>query len=313
MSDSSNKEVAVYEEIVKDLVKIEDRDEFYVPVEKIFGQGTLAETPSFGGRSLAENSELVTHAFKNTNELQNIWNRSHSQWDWKHINMSYHGDYKNIRQIAAEITRKKQALDEAKWRHVKNEIKLRKVEEKLQNPDLDYWKRIDLQVDLAQMREGIAAGTTYIEGAMKDVLALNDLYEQMKDKFEGFTEADFEREESKSHLKRSVVQCIRDVRQSGSITKGEQEYLEQIGVNPTKMLYLIREYINKEEAKDDWSVSALHDFVAKIVDELIDVLQVDRKRMELMGFNPDPIDALTYDNKVALKLENKGEDTDGSS
>lgn len=313
MSDSSNKEVAVYEEIVKDLVKIEDRDEFYVPVEKIFGQGTLAETPSFGGRSLAENSELVTHAFKNTNELQNIWNRSHSQWDWKHINMSYHGDYKNIRQIAAEITRKKQALDEAKWRHVKNEIKLRKVEEKLQNPDLDYWKRIDLQVDLAQMREGIAAGTTYIEGAMKDVLALNDLYEQMKDKFEGFTEADFEREESKSHLKRSVVQCIRDVRQSGSITKGEQEYLEQIGVNPTKMLYLIREYINKEEAKDDWSVSALHDFVAKIVDELIDVLQVDRKRMELMGFNPDPVDALTYDNKVALKLENKGEDTDGSS
>ena len=313
MSDSSNKEVAIYEEIVKDLVKIEDRDEFYVPVEKIFGQGTLAETPSFGGRSLAENSELVTHAFKNTNELQNIWNRSHSQWDWKHINMSYHGDYKNIRQIAAEITRKKQALDEAKWRHVKNEIKLRKVEEKLQNPDLDYWKRIDLQVDLAQMREGIAAGTTYIEGAMKDVLALNDLYEQMKDKFEGFTEADFEREESKSHLKRSVVQCIRDVRQSGSITKGEQEYLEQIGVNPTKMLYLIREYINKEEAKDDWSVSALHDFVAKIVDELIDVLQVDRKRMELMGFNPDPIDALTYDNKVALKLENKGEDTDGSS
>lgn len=313
MSDSSNKEVAIYENIVRDLVKIENREEFYVPVEKVFGQGTLAETPSFGGRSLAENSVMVTEAFKNTNELQNIWNRSHSQWDWKHINMSYHGDFKNVRQIAAEINRKKQALDEAKWRHVKNEIKLRKIEEKLENPDLDYWRRIELQVEVAQMREGIASGTTYIEGAMKDVLALNNLYEQMKDKFEGFTEADFEREESKSHLKRSVVQCIRDVRQSGSITKGEQEYLEQIGVNPTKMLYLIREYINKEEAKDDWSVTALHDFVAKIVDELIDVLQVDRKRMELMGFNPDPIDALTYDNKVALKLEHKGDDTDGSS
>jgi hypothetical protein len=313
MSDSSNKEVAIYENIVRDLVKIENREEFYVPVEKVFGQGTLAETPSFGGRSLAENSVMVTEAFKNTNELQNIWNRSHSQWDWKHINMSYHGDFKNVRQIAAEINRKKQALDEAKWRHVKNEIKLRKIEEKLENPDLDYWRRIELQVEVAQMREGIASGTTYIEGAMKDVLALNNLYEQMKDKFEGFTEADFEREESKSHLKRSVVQCIRDVRQSGSITKGEQEYLEQIGVNPTKMLYLIREYINKEEAKDDWSVTALHDFVAKIVDELIDVLQVDRKRMELMGFNPDPVDALTYDNKVALKLEHKGDDTDGSS
>jgi hypothetical protein len=313
MSDSSNKEIAVYENIVKDLAKVNDRDDFYIPVEQVFGQGSLSETPSFGGRSLAENSVLVTEAFANTNELQNIWNRSHSQWDWKHINMSYHGDFKNVRQIAAEINRKKQAIDESKWRHVKNEIKLRKIEEKLENPDLSYWKRIDLQVELAQMREGIAAGTTYIEGAMKDVLALNDLYEQMKDKFEGFTEADFEREESKSHLKRSVVQCIRDVRQSGSITKGEQEYLEQIGVNPTKMLYLIREYINKEEAKDDWSVSALHDFVAKIVDELIDVLQVDRKKMELMGFNPDPHEHLTYDNRVALKLENKEDNSDGSS
>lgn len=313
MSDSNNKEIAVYENIVKDLAKVNDRDDFYIPVEQVFGQGSLSETPSFGGRSLAENSVLVTEAFANTNELQNIWNRSHSQWDWKHINMSYHGDFKNVRQIAAEINRKKQAIDESKWRHVKNEIKLRKIEEKLENPDLSYWKRIDLQVELAQMREGIAAGTTYIEGAMKDVLALNDLYEQMKDKFEGFTETDFEREESKSHLKRSVVQCIRDVRQSGSITKGEQEYLEQIGVNPTKMLYLIREYINKEEAKDDWSVSALHDFVAKIVDELIDVLQVDRKKMELMGFNPDPHEHLTYDNRVALKLENKEDNSDGSS
>jgi hypothetical protein len=264
MSDKSNKEIAVYENIVKDLEKVNDRDDFYIPVEQVFGQGTLSETPSFGGRSLAENSVLVTEAFANTNELQNIWNRSHSQLDWKHINMSYHGDFKNVRQIAAEINRKKQAIDESKWRHVKNEIKLRKIEEKLENPDLSYWKRIDLQVELAQLRESIASGTTYIEGAMKDVLALNDLYEQMKDKFEGFTESDFEREESKSHLKRSVVQCIRDVRQSGSITKGEQEYLEQIGVNPTKMLYLIREYINKEEAKDDWSVTALHDFVAKI-------------------------------------------------
>jgi hypothetical protein len=147
---------------------------------------------------------------------------------------------------------------------------------------------------------------------MKDILALNELYEQMKDKFEGFTEEDFEKEESKSHLKRSVVQCIRDVRQTGSITKGEQEYLEQIGVNPTKMLFLIREYINKEEAKNDWSVSGLHEFVAGIVDELIDVMQVDKKKMELMGFNPDPSTLLSYDKTVALRLENQGEE-DGSS
>ena len=150
----------------------------------------------------------------------------------------------------------------------------------------------------------------YIEGAMKDVLALNELYEEMKDKFDGFTEADFEKQESKSHLKRSLVQCIRDVRQQGSITKGEQEYLEQIGVNPTKMQARIRQFVAEEESSADWSTTSLHEFVAGVVEELIDVLQVDRVRMDLMGFKPDHLDYITFDKPVAQlqRLENKGEE-----
>ena len=309
IQEAPKNEVAVYEEIVKDLAIVQDKTQFNVPVAKVFGAGSLAKTESFGGRSLAENTELVDKALQNTNELQNIWNRSHSQWTWKHINLHYHGDFKNVRQIAAEMNRKKAALNEAKWKHVKNEIAIKKIEEKLLTEKLDYWKEIDLQIQLAEKREAMANGMVYIEGAMKDVLALNELYEQMKDKFEGFTEDEFEREESKSHLKRSVVQCIRDVRQTGSITKGEQEYLEQIGVNPTKMLFLIREYINKEEARNDWDVSGLHKFVAGIVDELIDVMKVDKKKMEIMGFNPDPSTLLSYDKKVALKLTHQEEET----
>ena len=305
---TEKKELAVYEELVKEIAVAEDKTHYVIPMGSVFGKGSLATTESFGGRSLAENTELVDKALANTNELQNIWNRSHSQWDWKHINMSYLGDYKNVRQIAAEISNKKSALNDAKWRHVKAEIKIKKMEEKLLSGKLDHWKEIELQVELAQAREGLAQGMTYIEGAMKDVLALNDLYEQMKAKFDGFTESDFEKEESKSHLKRSVVQCIRDVRQQGSITKGEQEYLEQIGVNPTRMMYLIREYINKEEATSGWSTEPLFEFVNGIVDELIDVVKVDRIRMQNMGFNPDHIDSLTYDKTVALKREHKEEE-----
>jgi len=302
MSDEKNlpsTEVKIYEEVLKAVAVVDDKQEIHIPVSTVFGKGALAEMKSFGGRSLAENAQMVDQAFKNTNELQNIWNRSHSQWDWKHINLSYHGDMKNVRQIAAEMSRKKMALDEAKWRQVKNEIALKKLEEKLADGNLDYWKEIDVKLQIAQKQEGIAQGMMYIEGAMKDVLALNELYEEMKEKFDGFTEADFEKEESKSHLKRSVVQCIRDVRQQGSITKGEQEYLEQIGVNPTKMQARIRQFVAEEESAADWSTTSLHTFVAGVVDELIDVLQVDRVRMELMGFNPDHKDYITYDKEVA--------------
>lgn len=292
-------EVKIYEEVLKAVAVVDDKQDINVPVSTVFGKGALAEMKSFGGRSLAENAQMVDKAFKNTNELQNIWNRSHSQWDWKHINLSYHGDFKNVRQIAAEMSRKKMALDEAKWRQVKNEIALKKLEEKLAAGNLDYWKEIDVKLQIVQKQEGIAQGMMYIEGAMKDVLALNDLYEEMKEKFDGFTEADFEKQESKSHLKRSIVQCIRDVRQQGSITKGEQEYLEQIGVNPTKMQARIRQFVAEEESSADWSTTALHTFVAGVVDELIDVLKVDRVRMELMGFNPDHQDYITYDKEVA--------------
>lgn len=304
----SSTQMATYEEVVKTLAVATDKNQFHVPVSKVFGAGTLAKTESFGGRTLAENTQLVDAALQNSNELQNIWNRSHSQWDWKHINLSYHSEFKNVRQIAAEINRKKQALDEAKWKHVRNEIKLKKIEEKLNSGTLDYWKEVELRVDLAEKHEQMATGSTYIEGAMKDILALNELYDQMKDKFDGFTETDFELEESKSHLKRSLVQCIRDVRQTGSITKGEQEYLEQIGVNPSKMLGKIREYVDQERKVDSWDTRMLHDFVDHCTTELIENLQVDKIKMDIMGFKADPTPMLSYDKPVALKLEQKTEE-----
>jgi hypothetical protein len=148
---------------------------------------------------------------------------------------------------------------------------------------------------------------TYIEGAMKDVLVLNELYEQLKAKVSGFSEHDIEKEETKSHLKRSIVQCIRDIRQGGSISKGEQEYVEQIGVNPMKLQTILRAYVENEAKQETWDVSGLYTFVDTITDELTDVYKVDITRMKLQGFSSDPIEEFSYSNKVAL-LEKKKEE-----
>ena len=143
-------------------------------------------------------------------------------------------------------------------------------------------------------------GAQYIEGAMKDVLAMNEMYEQLKERVNSFSEYDVELEESKSHLKRSLVQCIRDVRQGGSITKGEQEYMEQIGVNPMKLQKAIRIYVASEEEDDSWDVSKLYEFVENMTNELIDYYQVDKKVMELRGFKDQPLEEFTDINKLAL-------------
>jgi hypothetical protein len=294
-------DLAVFEEIRGALALKQD---VKVPMSMVFGRGTLANTESFGGRSLAENTQKVDYALANVGELQNIWNHSHSQWTWKHLNLSYHAPYKNMRQIAAEITRKKSALNEAKWRHVETEMKIRKIEDELhkgnETGQLDYWREVELKIKLAKYREGLAEGAVVIEGAMKDVLVLNDLYEQLKSKVSGFSEADFEKDETKTHLKRALVQCIRDVRQYGSITKGEQEYIEQIGVNPMKLQGLLKKYVEAEAKEEKWDISGLYEFVDKLADELTDVYKVDEVRMQMQGFKTDILLDYSYTNKLAL-------------
>lgn len=291
-------ELAIFEEIRNDLV-VKDGSEFTVPLAKVFGKGTVAKTESFGGNSLVENAQKVDLAIANTKDLQNIWNRSHTQWMWKHLNLSYLDPHKNMRQIAAEIARKRQALNEAKWNQIKTEVKIRKIEEQLSDvTTLDYWTEVDLKVRLAEHQEKLAEGMSYVEGAMKDILALDNLFEQLKGKTKEFSELEIEKAESKAHIKRSVTQCIRDVRQSGSISKGEQEYLEQIGVNPMKMMIKIREYVQHEATQQSWDVSGLHDFVDQVANELIDVAKVDQIRMNLMGFDSTPLEEITYNKMI---------------
>ena len=170
MSLDKTAELAIFEEIRNDLV-VKDGSEFFVPIAKVFGKGTVAKTESFGGHSLAENAERVDLAIANSKDLQNIWNRSHTQWMWKHLNLSYLDPHKNMRQIAAEIARKRQALNEAKWNQVRTEIKIRKIEEQLSSVEtLDYWTEVELKVKLAEHQEKIAEGMSYVEAGIPSSL-----------------------------------------------------------------------------------------------------------------------------------------------
>ena len=301
-------ELSIFEQVNKELVL--SKDGLKVPMSYVFGRGVTANTQSFGALTFAENAARTDLALQNVAELQDIWNHSHSQWSWKHLNLSYHAPHKNFRQIAAEISRKKSALNEAKWRQVEAELKVRKIEEELMNnTNLDHWREVELKIKLTKLKEGIAEGVTYIEGAMKDVLTLNELFEQLKVRVSNFSEADIEKEETKSHLKRALVQSIRDVRMSGSITKAEQEYLEQIGINPMKVQNLLRAYVQKEAQEESWDVSGLYTFVDELTDELVDKCQVDKVRMELQGFSSDYIEDFGYSEKLAL-LKHDSEETE---
>ena len=158
------KDIKIYEKIRSEVTTV-DGSEYKVPISEVFGRGTLAKSESFGGLTLHENAQKTDVILQKTAPLNNIWNRSHSQWTWKHLNMTYHAPWKNMRQVAAELQSKRQALNDAKWRQVKNEIKIKKLEEKL-GKELDYWAEVETSVKLAVLIEGMADGMAFIEGAM---------------------------------------------------------------------------------------------------------------------------------------------------
>jgi len=242
----------------------------------------------------------VDEALNNASELRNIWNHGHSQWTWRHLNLSFHSPYKNMKQISAEISSLKSSLNSAKWSYVRSEAQIKKLEEKLNDPDIEYWEEVESKIELAELKEGLAEKMLLIEGAMKDALTLNELYEQLKSKVNSFSEEDFEKEEAKNHLQRSLVQCIRDVRQYGSITKGEQEYLEQIGVNPSKAESLMKEYVEHEREKSSWTVTELYEFVEELADELIHKHNIEKVRMDLSGFTNEVNPKITFTKPLAI-------------
>lgn len=251
-------------------------------IAEVFSATNLAEVKSFGGLTLAENAKKVDLAIANVAETERIWNRSHSQWTWRHINLSYAAPMKNLRQVSAEMTRKREALEEAKWNYMKNEIKLKQKEDRLAK-EKDSLKAQLIEIDIAQLKSGMANGMKYVEGAMKDVLTLSNLYDDLKERYSDYNEEDFEKEEARSHLKRSLVQCLRDVRQSGRITKGEQEYLEQIGVNPGKIALDMLAFLDYEQKIDDYTVKPMYEFLDDMCVKLLDQLKVDEVRMQLQG------------------------------
>jgi hypothetical protein len=274
-------------------------------IDKNFSQLAISEKDSFGEVSFKENWQSAELAISNiNNELDKVFDRSHSQFTWKQLNLSHHSDMKNIRQISAEITSKKSALDNAKFNILKKEAELEIKLEELEK-ETSPAKRKLLQIEIEEIRHNNLGNIKYIEGALKDVLTLQSAYNSLMENNKDFDEAKFEEEEVKSHLKRSFAQCLRDLRQSGQyqvtktqeedvvgsfmggiISKGEQEYLEQMGVNVSKALMDMRIYLKQEMETNDHSTALLYDFLNHVADKYTPCVDVALKLRGLeYGFN----------------------------
>jgi hypothetical protein len=239
-----------------------------MPVDDIF-------LVAHGGQNLQAQWEKTQGSIAKMDHINALWVRSNTSWTFDHLTLTSCGfsPWRQIRQVAAELERRRAAMSEAKWGLLRLDVEIAQAREKLETESAPLSQRL-LLIEIGEKEDRIAATLRKFEGAMKDVADLERNYDQLMAKLGGdICEERVNSAEQDAHLQRALAQSVRSVRYCGVIDPGNQEYLEQIGVNPSKILAVIKAYLSEEEGLGG-DASSLHKFIeglaAKVRTEAIE-------------------------------------------
>ena len=135
--------------------------------------------------------------------------------------------YRMLRQILAEVEKRKGALSESQVGHAKLVREIKKLEDQTDDP-----------VQAAKYRKACVSITTLenkINGSFKDIATLIDAYNNIKEKqgvSDEWDEEAFENEEKKHHVRRCFEMMYRNLLDGGRISTSTIEYMQQFGVHP---------------------------------------------------------------------------------
>jgi len=251
--------------------------------------GSVNNYTSYGDKSLVENLKNAEVAVRKVQYTERIWDRSRSQFMIKFLTCSQADGWTRLRQVSAEMTSKRQALNEAKFGYMESQVKAKIKRKKLED-ETDPLKKELLAIQVAKMESGNAELLVKVEGALKEIETLAEMHDQLKETLGDITEEEFEKAQVQSHIKRAMMQATREVRERGHIGIGNQEYLEQVGVCVTTAQAEIRAYLSTE-GQSGGSTHLLHDFLEAFANKYQDVV---KQQADWLGFSTEANNLLTY-------------------
>ena len=251
----------------------------------------VATHKSYGGKSLQDNLESAERAIQKVQYTERIFDRSRSQWMLKFLTCSNADGWLRLRQISAEMNRKRRALTEAKFGYMKKltEAKIKRdemLEEENEN------KKLLLEIEATEFECYAAETLVKVEGALKEVECLAQMHDTLKEKLGDINEEEFEKAQTRSHIKRAVTQAIREVKECGKIKCGNAEYLEQAGLSTTAILKDIFIFLEEESQAGVNDTSMLHRFLDTTAEKYEGAMI---QQAEWLGFDPDTNMNLTYE------------------
>ena len=194
------------------------------------------------------------------------------------LNMAGDEPYRHLRQILAQIERKRTALEVNYFKYKKNQIKLKKLQGK--EDELSLIKYQELQ-------SGIDRSKLYIEGALKEIGIFQDSYDEIRDTFnipKNWDETDSEKAEIRHHIKCAFRYAFQEMMGSGVLGRGSAEYLSQFGIHPQSARKHLHDYIIQNEKMMEGGQEPTIDHYFKFLDAMADKYQDAHKSvMKRMG------------------------------
>jgi len=223
------------------------------------------------------------------------------------LTMLESGPYRTLRQILAQIEKKRGALREAYFKHEKNIIRLDEISEHLRlenaKEDPDYFEIRRLELEWTEINYAMNDALAYIEACIKEIGAYLERAEEVKKNNnipDNWDEVDFENGEIENHIKSIFRNAIRDI-MCGSRNHGTMEYMEQFGINPIVGYRLVDRYIqnvsnaiNTEESK----IPSI-DIEYKFLDSMYEMFKDEYKKvLKRIG-----LDSVCYDEYLMKEVK----------
>lgn len=142
-----------------------------------------------------------------------------------------------MRQVLAEVERRKMALAEAQLNHAKLLAEIDELNNSEQTPVTEAELRLKMiSLDMLESK---------VNGAFKDIATLADAYDSLKTKhgIDDWDETTFEAEEKRHHVRRGFELLYRNMIEYGRAKETSIEYLQQYGVHVQVALAEVGGYI----------------------------------------------------------------------
>lgn len=209
-----------------------------------------------------EKMRKISERMDEINRGLNAFSKTNTQFVALGLTLSEATPERNIRQIHAQLETKRGALSESQFKLLKqqNDLKrkmLRRQEildadigdgKKYSNEDYRDLDVERIEIEIEELKTKMVDGRVHIEQAIKEIGMYQDAYDDIVKHFglEDWDEIDMEKADVEYNLRRCFLQSLRSCRQIGYINEPNQEWLEQLGINPSFVQFEMRAFLDTE-------------------------------------------------------------------